>query len=219
MTTPAHEDDRRRRGFLLALFGGALLLLLGLFGGWLAFGDTGTASPRALGGSPSPSPSSGVTVVLPTPQPGASPSSAPVVGTTEGQPASEDVDRSGNGNGNGSSNPGHPLSVSGEVNGSVGPGTPATLVVTITNPNNQAVVLTSVGGAVTSVTSAGQAGKPACSVSWYHVGSFAGARTIARNSSTTVSLPVTFDDLPTVNQDNCKGAQYTFSFTAQARQA
>jgi hypothetical protein len=213
MTSPAYEEDRHPRGFLVALLGGVLLLLLGLFGGWLAFGADQSANHQALGVSPSPKASSGVTVVLPAQQEAGQP-------VTQGGGGTVVTSNSSNSSAGGSSsNPGHPLVVSGTVVGSVAPGSPAHLVVTISNPNNQAVLLTSVSGAITSVASAGLAHKPVCSASWYHVASFSGSRTIAKSSSTSVELQVTFDDLPTVNQDNCKGAQYTYSFTAQARQA
>ena len=221
MTTPAREDDRRRRGFVLALLGGVLLLLVGLTGGWLAFGADTTANPQSLAASPGSAPSSSATVVLPAQQAAGGPSSAPVSGTSQAQAVSQTSSsgNNGNGNGNGGGGQGHSLDVSGTVVGSVGPGSPARLVITVSNPNNQDVLLTSVSGNVTSVTSAGLSGKPVCSASWYHVGSFTGSRTITKGARTTVELPVTFDDLTTTNQDNCKRAHYTYSFTAQARQA
>jgi hypothetical protein len=218
MRTPAHEDDRRRRGFVLALLGGVLLLAVGLTGGWIAFGADNSANPQYLGSSQGNTPSSGATVVLPAQQAAGEPSAAPVAGTSQGQAATQPSSGGNNGNGSGG-NQGHSLDVSGTVVGSVGPGSSAQLVLTISNPNNQDVLLTSVSGNVTSVTSAGIAGKPVCSASWYHVGSFSGSRTIVKGASTTIQLPVTFDDLASTNQDNCKRARYTYSFTAQARQA
>jgi hypothetical protein len=216
MTTPAFEEDRHRRGFLLALLGGVFLLLLGVFGGWFAFGSDRGVSPQALSVSASPEATSDVTVVLPAQQAAGRPSSSPV---TQGGGGAVTTESNSSSAGGGSSNAGHPLVVSGTVVGTVGPGSPARLGVTIDNPNNQGVILTSVSGTISAVSSAGISGKPVCSVSWYHVGSFVGPRTIPKNSSTSVDLPVTFDDLPSVNQDNCKGAQYTYTFTAQARQA
>jgi hypothetical protein len=127
---------------------------------------------------------------------------------------------SGSGGGNLSSgNPGHTITVTGVVSGKIAPGVPATLTVTINNTNNQAIVVTNVTGSINGVTSAGQAGKPVCSKSWYSLGSFSGSKPIAQNSSGSVVLPVTFSDLPTTNQDNCKGATYSFTFTATANQA
>jgi hypothetical protein len=211
MRSTAHEEEPRR-GFVRALLGGALLVLIGVYGGWLVVGGAvpGTGRADLLGSASSAKPSSGSEVVqIPVLTTSQSSSSA-----VQGQaaPASQ-------GNGNGGNAPGHAISVSAVVSGRLGPGSPALLLVTITNPNSQAVEVTSVSGAVTSVTSGTLPGKSACSASWYHVGTFTGSRTVARNSSTTVALPVTFDDVLTTNQDNCKGARFTYSFTAQARQA
>jgi hypothetical protein len=125
-----------------------------------------------------------------------------------------------NGNGNGSStNPGHPITLSGSVTGTVAPGSPATLTVTIGNPNNQDIVVTSLTGTITSVTSLGLVGRPGCSPSWYSVGTFSGSKAIAKNKSATISVPLSLSDLPSTNQDNCKGSTVQFSFTAQAQQA
>jgi hypothetical protein len=127
---------------------------------------------------------------------------------------------SNNGNGNGNNaNPGHPITLTGAVVGKLGPGTSATLNVTISNPNNQDIVVTSVTGAITSVTSAGLVGRLACSSSWYSLGSFSGSKTIAKNKNAQVPLALTLTNLPGTNQDNCKGATVRFTFTAQAQQA
>ena len=131
----------------------------------------------------------------------------------------------GTGTGNGStgsttgSNPGHPITVTGAIVGKISLGAPTTLNVTIANPNNQDILVTSVTGAITSVTSAGLVGRPACSTSWYSVGSFSGSKSISKNSSGQVSIPLTLTNLPSTNQDNCKGSTVNFSFSAQARQA
>ena len=42
---------------------------------------------------------------------------------------------------------------------------------------------------------------------------------IDQGATGTVQLPLTFADLATTNQDNCKGATVSFSFTANADQA
>ena len=218
MTSAAHEEeDRRRRALALAVFGGALLLLLGLFGGWLAFGDDSTADTKALGAIASPSPTPAASIVLPSPQAAGRPTGSPSPSAMAGDSFSESV--SGSSSGSAVSSPGRRLALSGTVVGSVAPGQAARLVVTITNRGNQRVELSSVSASVTSVSSAGLAGAPTCSASWYHVGSFTGPRTIAKGASTTVELPITFSNSATTNQDNCKGAQYRYSFTAQARQA
>ena len=123
------------------------------------------------------------------------------------------------GNGNaGASNPGHPIGLSGTVVGHVAPGSPATLTVTINNPNNQDIIVTSLTGTITSVTTLGLPGRPACSPSWYSAGTFTGSKPIAKNTSGTVSVPLMLADLAATNQDNCKGSTVQFSFTAQARQ-
>jgi hypothetical protein len=126
----------------------------------------------------------------------------------------------GNGNGNsGTGNPGHAITLTGTVAGKISPHSPATLNITIDNPNNQDIVVTSVSGSITSVTSAGLADRPVCSAAWYSVGAFAGPLTINKNKSAQVSVPLTLTDLPSTNQDNCKGSTVQFSFTAQAQQA
>jgi hypothetical protein len=123
-------------------------------------------------------------------------------------------------NGNGNPNSvGHTISLSGSVVGRVAPGSPATLTVTISNPNNQDIVVTSLTGTITSVTTLGLPGRPACSTSWYSVGTFTGSKAIAKNKSGTISVPLSLADLPSTNQDNCKGSTVQFAFTAQAQQA
>ncbi|MCW2674769.1 MAG: hypothetical protein JWP14_3358 [Frankiales bacterium] len=140
--------------------------------------------------------------------------SSPTLG---GGSASSSASTNGN-NGNGS-NPGHPITLTGTVTGKITLGTPTTLNITISNPNNQDIVVTSVTGAITSVTSAGLVGRPVCSSSWYTVGTFAGTKTILKNSNGLVTLPLALPDLTSTNQDNCKGSTVHFSFTAQAQQA
>jgi hypothetical protein len=123
-------------------------------------------------------------------------------------------------NGNGNPNSvGHTITLSGSVAGRVAPGSPATLTVTISNPNNPDIVVTSLTGTITSVTSLGLAGRPVCSPSWYSVGTFTGSKPIAKNKSGVIAVPLSLADLPSTNQDNCKGSTVRFSFTAQAQQA
>lgn len=126
-----------------------------------------------------------------------------------------------NGNGAGGTNqpPGKAVTVSGSVVGKIGLGSPATLNVTVDNPNNQALVITKVMGTITSVTSAGQAGKPACSAAWYSVGTFTGSKALPKNGSAIVAVPLTLTPLSSTNQDNCKGSTVTFAFSATAEQA
>ena len=120
----------------------------------------------------------------------------------------------GSGGGNGASpNPGHPITLTGTVVGVVRPGAPATLVVDVRNQNNQDILVTSVTGTVTSASRAG------CDPAWYSVGTWSGSSTIRKNASGQVSVPLLLADLPTTNQDACKGATVQLAFTAQARQA
>ena len=199
MTSTAYQDQPRR-GFVPALLAGVLLLGMGLYGGWLVFGGSrsamGAAAPRVTGADQQ-------VVQVPVTQ-----GSGTVV---QGSPAAA--------SGSSGGVPGKAITVSAVVTGQLGPSSPAALLVTVTNPNNQPVVVTSVTGAVTSVSPGAQRDKAACSASWYHVAPFSGTRTVERNSSTTVALALTFDDIPATNQDNCKGARFSYSFSAQARQA
>ena len=230
MTRPElyEEEEERRRRVVFWFFLCTVLVVLLFTGGWLAMGGARPESDASAKPSPtsaaSPTPTGNV--VVGGPQAGQQGSTTGGTVTSPQAAGGNGQGNNGNGNGNGGSNgstsgnnPGHSITVSGAVQGEVAPGHPATLVVTITNANNQDILVTSVTGAVTSVTTAHQAGKPACSTAWYQVGSFSGSLAIAKNGSGKVSLPVTFVNSATVNQDNCKGQQYTFSFTAQARQA
>jgi hypothetical protein len=124
-----------------------------------------------------------------------------------------------NANGNGSNgNNGHAINVTGAVAGLLYPGRPSTLNVSVQNPNNQDIVVTSVTASITAVGSRGTVGLPSCNKSWFSVGSYAGSRTVAKNASSVFALPLTLTNL-SVNQDNCKGVSYSFAFTANAQGA
>jgi hypothetical protein len=69
------------------------------------------------------------------------------------------------------------------------------------------------------VGSGTRTGLQACNKSWITLGSFAGSQPVGANSYTLVTVPVTFTNLASTNQDNCKGVTYTFSFTVNGRQA
>jgi hypothetical protein len=129
----------------------------------------------------------------------------------------------GNGNGGPSSgnnsSPGKALTVSVVAKTPVAPGQAGSVTVKVTNPNNQAAVITSLGGSVTGVGSGTRTGLQACNKSWITLGSFAGSQPVGANSYTLVTVPVTFTNLASTNQDNCKGVTYTFSFTVNGRQA
>jgi hypothetical protein len=144
---------------------------------------------------------------------------APALGGGAVTPDGAAVQGSGGGASNNPGNPGHQIDVTGSVTGQLRPGTPATLTVTIANRNNQDIVVTSVTGTITSVTTLHAAGLPLCDASWYVVGTSTAPTPIAKNRTGTVVVPVTLNDLPSTNQDNCKGSTVQLSFTAQARQA
>ena len=113
----------------------------------------------------------------------------------------------------------YPITLTGAVDGKLAPGTPASLNVTITNTNPEDIVVTEVTAQISTVTSAGIAAKPACSADWFTMGTFSGSKLVTKNSSGVVALPVTLSDLTETDQDNCKGATYSFTFTALAQQA
>ena len=129
----------------------------------------------------------------------------------------------GNGNGGASSgnnsSPGKALTTSVTSVTPVAPGKVGSVTVKVTNPNNQAALVTGLTGSVTGVGSGNRPGLQQCNKSWIVLGSFAGSQPVAANSSTMVTVPVTFSNLSTVNQDNCKGVTYQFSFTVTGRQA
>ena len=106
-----------------------------------------------------------------------------------------------------------PLLVTSVAAAGLGPGAPVRMTVTIANQEAQQVVLTSVIGSVLTVGSGSRPTLLTCDRRWYRIGSFTGRTSIAKGGRTTVTLPVTFDNLP-VNQDNCKGAIYTYTLTA-----
>jgi hypothetical protein len=130
---------------------------------------------------------------------------------------------SGVGNGNGGSTgtgaPGKALTTSVMSTTQVAPGHDGSVTVKISNPNNQAVDITSLTGAVTGVGSGGRTGLAACDKAWITLGNFSGSQRVAANGTTQLTVPVKFNDLSATNQDNCKGVTYTFSFTVTGRQA
>lgn len=197
------ERDRRRRRPLFVLLLVSLLLGAGLgllLDELLERGGQGT-SPTAAAPVRSPAPTD-VQVVTPLPQ--QANQAADVVrasrGTTAGRLAARTATLPD-------------LLLQGTVDGEVGPGTPATLLVTVRNPSARGLRVTGLDGRVVSVQQAAAGG---CSAGWYHVGSFAGDLLLGAGARATVRLPVTFDDLPDVDQNGCRGAQYAFSYTVRA---
>ena len=127
---------------------------------------------------------------------------------------------SGGGNGGGaeSGSPGKALIATATDVTPVAPGLGGTVTIRVENPNNQAVVVTRVAGTVTGVTSGDRAGLDPCSKDWFALGEFNGSRTIAKNGAGTVTMPVSFVNT-TSNQDNCKDVAYSFSFTVYGQQS
>jgi hypothetical protein len=132
----------------------------------------------------------------------------------------------GNGNGNVPGNPGKQFRMSGAVSG-LAPGKPVQLDVIVDNSaNNQALQVTGVSGTVGTPTGAGapSTGRPACSSAWATVTpySFKSGMTpivAPAGGRATVSLTVTFNDSPTINQDTCKGATFPIALSGTGQQA
>ena len=115
--------------------------------------------------------------------------------------------------------PGKALTASVLSSTPVAPGRQATITVRVSNPNNQPVRLTDLSGRVTGVTSGTRPAIPTCDPAWFQIGTWQGSQLIAAKSTGTAAMPVSFDNKPTTNQDNCKGVRYTYSFTATGVQS
>jgi hypothetical protein len=192
MTSPEREDDRDRRGLLVLLVLAVLLVLLGILFGYLGFGSSRAEDTDRATAVRTRAPA----IVRPS-------------------PAAVAIEGTGTSSGTAQTGLGTPLLASSEVLGEVAPGAPATLVLTLTNQAPRAVQVMTVSARITSVSTA----TSACSTSWYDVGSFTGPTILPGHGVATVRLPVTFFDSPTVNQDGCKGARYTYGYRVEAIQA
>jgi hypothetical protein len=118
----------------------------------------------------------------------------------------------GNG-GSSSTTPGKALTASFVSATSVAPGISGSVRISVYNPNNQAVTLTSASGTITGVS------RTTCNKAWILLGSWPGApRLLGAKSYTTVELPLSFDNKG-FNQDACKGVSYQFSFVVNGQQA
>lgn len=118
----------------------------------------------------------------------------------------------GNGGPNGSrdcSNPGHPITVTGQVLGPLYPGVVTAVRVTVHNPGNQDLTLTAVHGVV------GTPSATDCKASWFAIADFSGTTAVGRQSTATIDLPFRMlnDSVP---QDACKDATIPVSFSATA---
>lgn len=123
----------------------------------------------------------------------------------------------GNGASSGSGSPGKALTATVQGVTDIAPGRNGTVTVVVSNPNNQAVNVTRVAGSVTSVTSGTRSGLLACDPEWILLDEFNGSTVIGKNATGTVTMPVRFDN-KSINQDNCKGVTYSFSFTVFGQQ-
>lgn len=142
----------------------------------------------------------------------ASPSSGSASTTSNGNKASGGNNGNGAGNGSGTGVPGKALTVQPSVASGIKPGQTSAITVKVTNPNAQAVTLTSVTAAVTSVAPS------SCKVGWFTVTPSTAPTSIAAGGFVTVSLPLTLAETGT-NQDVCKNASYTFTSNVTANQA
>jgi|GEM_PF-2026418 len=117
--------------------------------------------------------------------------------------------------------PGKPFTVSGNATGPLAPGTTRALAITLSNPNNVAITVTALGASVAPGSSkAGCDGPSNLQLTQSNIAE-AKALTIPANGQVTlpsgaISAPqVLMKDLPT-NQDTCKGASFTFTYSGSA---
>lgn len=130
----------------------------------------------------------------------------------------------GNGVGNGpggSQPPPKALLVDEVVTGTVRPGTPATVTVSVVNPNNQAVILTGISTELVVTAADGRTCAPASFTFSPVTGlsrrleKFGTANLKDRTTvDLTLALPESND-----NQDGCKGAELDLTYTATANRA
>lgn len=107
------------------------------------------------------------------------------------------------------------------VDKTIAPGVEGKLRVKVENPNNQAVNLTGIVSTITGVTKDIDADGD-CLAGWFDIADWsptAGVERINKNTFKIYDLAVTFLNKPLINQDGCKGASYSFTFTATANQA
>jgi hypothetical protein len=116
---------------------------------------------------------------------------------------------------------GKPFTVSGNASGALAPGVTRSLAITLSNPNNVAITVTALGASVAPGSSnAGCDGPANLQLTQSNI-SAANPLAIPANGhvtlpSSAVSAPqVLMKDLP-VNQDACKGASFTFTYSGSA---
>lgn len=87
-------------------------------------------------------------------------------------------------------------------------GQPGTLVLTVDNPHSHAVSLEQVDVEVLEPS------EPGCRAEWLRVEDFGSAAVVVpAQGSARVTLRYTLVDLPSINQDACKGADFPLSIT------
>jgi hypothetical protein len=116
---------------------------------------------------------------------------------------------------------GKPFTVTGNASGPLAPGLTRSLAITLTNPNSVTITVTALSASIAAGSSkAGCDGPSNLQLTQSNI-SEANAVAIAANGhvtlpSGTVSAPqVLMKDLP-VNQDACKGASFTFTYSGSA---
>lgn len=126
----------------------------------------------------------------------------------------------GNGNGNGNvSNPGHPITVTGDSPTGLVPGVPTTINVTVTNANNQPITVTNASITVTDASTSCTAAKNIATTSYDSSAKGAIRYVAPANGSVKVPLKITLLDLKTTNQDKCTNATFPLTFNATGVQS
>ena len=90
------------------------------------------------------------------------------------------------------------------------------LVITVANPHEHAVVIDQLAVTVQAPPAA-----PGCNPAWLRVGAFGSDDevTIAPGGTARLTLPYELLDLPSVNQDACKGAEFPLLISGSGRPA
>ena len=95
-------------------------------------------------------------------------------------------------------------------------GQPRTLQVIIANPNHSPILVNAIDVSVNPPSA------PGCPASWFQTGRYAAtaspALVVAGGGTNDMGVAITLVNLPTVNQNACKSAQFSVSLTGSARQ-
>jgi hypothetical protein len=156
-----------------------------------------------------------------TPSPTSGDSGNPTPGATSG------AGGSGVGVGTGSgTDGGSPFGITGDVGGLVQPGDTAPLDLTLSNPNDRPIRVTSLSVAIATVTAPRATVANPCGVSDFLVAQLVGAASFtipAHSSRTLATLGVAASNMPSLsmtnsadNQDGCKGATVRLSYGGTA---